>query len=268
MNTSVQNKLNNFTPEQAKFSVNDVVNKAWNLFGKTALFSIVAIVLYCIVVYGIQLLVGLIFPVDDSELMAISQSGSADMDELMEAINNMIYSPNYLTSSVISMLIGALVTPILYGILYLAYKADHNEVIEFGDIFYAYKEGRFGKSVLLALISTILMYIGLVLCFIPGIVLAIFLTLAIPFLLFSEASPIEAIKASFAVVSKNFGGFTLMFFVFVLLILLGFFMCCVGLLATVPIMYIIMYVLYKEVIGFEVGNKIEEIGSVNQNPYL
>lgn len=267
MKADIQNKLAQLTVDATKFSVQNVVNKSWNIFGRVALFAILALLIYLVLAFVIQTLVGFLFPVDDTELIILSQSSNPDIDEMMEAIQNIATSPNYMISSLLSMVVVALVSPILYGIIYLAYKADHNQTISFSDVFYAYQDGRFGKSVMLALISSLIISIGMALCILPGVIIAIGLTLAIPFLLFAEASPIEAMKASFRVVFKNFGGFILIFLVFVLLVLLGALMCGVGLLATIPLIYIIVYVLYKEVIGFELRPDSVDIGTINRNPY-
>ena len=48
-------------------------------------------------------------------------------------------------------------------------------------------------------------------------------------------------------------------------------MCCVGLIGAVPLMFVIHYTLYKEVIGFDDNqNEIDQIGTdiYKDNPYM
>ena len=53
--------------------------------------------------------------------------------------------------------------------------------------------------------------------------------------------------------------------------ILGLLLCCVGLIVALPFTYVLIYVLYKEVIGFDDENtEIEEIGTdiYKDNPYM
>ncbi len=268
MNQEVQNKIDQLTSEKTKFSTNEIVNKSWNLFGKIALYAIVAVVVYFALSYLFSTLLTLVLPVDQTELMYMLESGSFDFDELSEISMTMMNESNYRLTIIINFLLTVLITPIIYGVVYLAYKADHNQNVEFGDIFYAYKNGLFPKTFLLSMVSTILMYISAVFCFVPFFILSTLMMLSVPFVLFSNASTMKAIGASFKVVGKNFGGFFMMLIVMILILLLGLLMCCVGFLAAYPLIYVIMYVLYKEIIGFESQDKVEIESSTTNNPYI
>lgn len=78
-----------------------------------------------------------------------------------------------------------------------------------------------GKYVLFVLLYTVLFIVGLVLCFLPGIAVVFLLQLAPYYILDRGMGPIEAIKASFRAVTRNFGPAVLMALFNVIVLLLG-----------------------------------------------
>ena len=117
------------------------------------------------------------------------------------------------------------------------------------------------------MLSIIFMYIGFSLCLIPGFILAALMMLSVPFVLFSNLGAMQAIKASFQVTTKNFSGFNVMLFLMVLILIVGFLICIVGLLAAYPLIYIIIYVLYKKIIGFDTIENSNFLETEIKNPY-
>ena len=75
--------------------------------------------------------------------------------------------------------------------------------------------------------------------------------LTIPLIIFGKLTAIEAIKASVTIVSKQ--PLVLLSLVAVSMIasIVGLLVFCIGVLFTIPFVYSLYYILYKEIIGFE-----------------
>ncbi|OFM81885.1 hypothetical protein [Weeksella sp. HMSC059D05] len=267
MNQEVQQRLNGLTPDKTRFSISDVLNEAWELFGKVALYAVFATLLYFFLSTIVTMVLGMIFPVDQTEIQILLESDRLDLESLQEAFVDQFNQTNYKLTVIANFLLASLLYPIMFGVVYLAYKRDQKQVIAFGDIFYAYKNGLFLKSFTLSMLSIVFMYIGFSLCFVPGFVLSALMMLSVPFALFTNLDALQAIKASFRVTTKNFSGFIGMLFLMVLILIVGFLVCIVGLLAAYPLIYIIMYVLYKKIIGFEIIVNANFFETEIKNPY-
>lgn len=267
MNQDVQQKLNGLTPEKTRFGISDVLNEAWEIFGKIAVYAVIATLLYFFLSYVGTFILGMIFPIDQTEMQLLLESGNFDFEAFQEIFAEQFNQTNYKLTVIASFLLASLLYPIMFGIVYLAYKSDQKQAVAFGDIFYAYKNGLFLKSFLLSMLSIIFMYIGFSLCLIPGFILAALMMLSVPFVLFSNLGAMQAIKASFQVTTKNFSGFNVMLFLMVLILIVGFLICIVGLLAAYPLIYIIIYVLYKKIIGFDTIENSNFLETEIKNPY-
>ncbi|WP_339841306.1 hypothetical protein [uncultured Maribacter sp.] len=123
------------------------------------------------------------------------------------------------------------------------------------DYFYFFKEGRLGKVFILALYTIGLAILGLLACGVGLIYVIVPLSLIPAFLAFSnELSPLEMVKASFALGNKNWLVIFGLVFVTGIVAELGFILCCVGVLFTAMLSKVPTYYMYKDGIGF---NEIE-----------
>lgn len=123
------------------------------------------------------------------------------------------------------------------------------------DYFYFFKEGRLGKVFILALYTIGLAILGLLACGLGLIYVIVPLSLIPAFLAFSnELSPLEMVKASFALGNKNWLVIFGLVFVTGIVAELGFILCCVGVLFTAMLSKVPTYYMYKDGIGF---NEIE-----------
>lgn len=146
-----------------------------------------------------------------------------------------------------------LLTPALTAGLFIgARKLDFDKTLEFNDFFKGFDH--IVQLFLVSLISGILISIGLVFLILPGIWIAVGLSLAVPLIVFTHLDFWESIKTSVKLVNKNW------FHFFALIILLGIFniigalFLVVGLLVTFPVSYCVLYVMYKDIVGFSSNN--------------
>ena len=271
MENHLENKIKNRLESGFKININEIFSKSTEIFKGIAGYAILALIVYNILSGVLNYFLGFIFPgsgINYTEIIESVQSG--DNEELIETLTE--YGENTSSlSSIISSIVTFALYPIVYSIYTMAYKFDHYKNVEFSDLFVHYKDGKFLRIFLTSVVIYIIGIIGLFLCIIPGIVVYIMWMLAIPLVVFADAKVSEALTYSMKLAFKDFGSFLLFLLAIVGVWILGLLLCCVGLIVALPFTYVLIYVLYKEVIGFtDENSEIEEIGTdiYKDNPYM
>ena len=272
MENNLQEKINKQLEIGFKVSASSIIDKAFEIFKGIAGFAILAVIIYIVASWIINSLLGIIFPmqIDEEEIQAIANSG--DIVQIQEYYKDIFASSNFALSSTISTLLSSALYPILYSVFVMARKFDLHQNIEFSDIFVHYKNGKFLNLFLVTLIVQIVGYIGFMLCIIPGFIVSTMWMLAVPLIIFGSADIKDALNYSMKLAFKNFGGFFTVLLMCIGVIIVGFLLCCIGVIAAIPLVYIIIYVLYKDVIGFSDDNsdEISQLGTdiYKDNPYM
>jgi len=200
----------------------------------------------------IPFLYGMGFP----ELIKVAQVDPQFMQSISESFNFQ------LKAAIIALVSGILFAPITPGFIKMCHDADINDKINFSAMFTYYQPKYYGKLIVVTLITLLattgiglgLQQLGLagkISYYVWMLIFHVFMALAIPLIIFADASPLAAIKNSFSVVSKNF--FPVLGFILLgaLFSALGFIVCCIGLLFSMSYIYITSYLIYKQTIGFE-----------------
>lgn len=271
MKQTVENKISELLNSGFKLNINQVFGKAGDIFKGIAGYAIVALILYLIATSLIGWLIELVLPVtalDQDELIELIEAG--DYETAAEIYKESLANGGGI-SLVLNSLIGSAVLPIMYSIYNMAYKFDHYQNVEFSDLFIHYKNGKFLTLFLTNLVIQIVYSLGLFLCIIPGFIVYTMWILAIPLVIFADADLKTALNSSMKLAFKDFGGFALVVLSIIGIYIVGFLLCCVGLIAAVPFTYVFIYVVYKEIIGFpDQRTEIDEIGTdiYKDNPYM
>jgi uncharacterized membrane protein len=108
---------------------------------------------------------------------------------------------------------------------------------------------KLGRLILGGLLLGFLVGVGLLLCILPGLVIALFGSFFVYFVLDADLGPIDAIKASFTFVKDNFGNILGLALLSFLIMIVGFLLCFVGVLAAWPIVVIAQAYTYKVLRG-------------------
>ena len=108
---------------------------------------------------------------------------------------------------------------------------------------------KFGPLIVLGLLNAVIVFVGFVLCIIPGLIAAFFLYFATYFLVDKDLAPVDAIKASFTMVKDNLGSALVWAIVAFVVTIIGFCLCIVGYLVTAPIAIIGTAYTYKKLTG-------------------
>jgi uncharacterized membrane protein len=107
-------------------------------------------------------------------------------------------------------------------------------------------------SILLySILGAILTTIGMMLCIVPGLLVGGALFFSAPLIVERRLGPVEAMKTSYELTKKNIWMFTLFAFVVSLIAQAGSYACYIGLLATIPLMFTISAVAYRDLFGVE-----------------
>ncbi len=136
------------------------------------------------------------------------------------------------------------------------------------DYFYFLKKEYFSKLLMLGIIHTGIAVLAQSLFMIPYIY--VFVPLAYFTIIFAnnpELSEMEIVKASFKLGNKKWLITFGTMFVAGLLGMLGIIGCFIGILFTMSIVYLPVFFIYKEVVGFEDNNEIEQIGVRDDSDY-
>jgi hypothetical protein len=229
----------------ADLSFGDIFSKSFDLFKKVWLQGFIILLLTFVVILPFYII--LYIPMIAAGITDPEVIQNNDLPPMV-AIAMGILSP------VFAIGISTFALALNAAFLKICRQKDIGEEVS-DDYFYFFKEGRLGKVFILALYTVGLAILGLLACGVGLIYVIVPLSLIPAFLAFSnELSPLEMVKASFALGNKNW----LVIFGLVLITgivaELGFLLCCVGVLFTAMLSKVPTYYMYKDGIGF---NEIE-----------
>ncbi|MFL1012074.1 hypothetical protein [Flavisericum labens] len=212
--------------------------------------------LMVLIMVGFAIVVGIVF----------SLIGLAPNDQLFsDGFNLEAYTEFYSSSILPSVPQNILTTTVTLALVSAFYrmciKIDSGiNAVE--DYFYFFKKEYFSKLLMLGIIHTGIAALAQLMFFLPYIYVLVPLAyFAIIFANNPELSEMEIVKASFKLGNKKwlitFG--TLL--VAGILGLLGLLGCVIGMLFTISIVYLPTFFIYKEVVGFDDTNEIDQIGN-------
>jgi uncharacterized membrane protein len=116
-----------------------------------------------------------------------------------------------------------------------------------------FKTDKIGPVVITSLITTAIVSVGLILCYLPGIVAAFFLQFSLYFLIDKDLAPMDAIKASVNLATSNLGDTIVFYLLGIVVIIVGAVLCLVGLLVAVPVLLIAAAFTFRVLNGQQVS---------------
>jgi uncharacterized membrane protein len=155
----------------------------------------------------------------------------------------MFFSFGYLVFSLLSALVSLLIqAAVVRGALGIT-KGERIELNTF------LSTENLGQIVLAAILLAIGTAIGLILCIIPGLLVIFFSQFTYHFIIDKGLPAFDAIKASFDLVSKNFGDVIVLFLASILAFIVGAILCGVGLIVAIPVTIIATAYAYRFLTG-------------------
>lgn len=214
-----------------------IISHAFEIFKNTFLYCLLAVVIYFLLSFVIQLLTGFDSQVFVEQIKERTSAGQS------VGYKDFISAPGFTAYSGANFLVSLLLSPIFVSLIYIANKSNFKQAITISDVFFAYRQN-FINIIIYALITQIAFFILLIMCVLPAIFVMPFFFLGYPILLFEKASAFDAIKKSFAIVQENYGTILLTGILAGLISISGIILCCVGIYLTIPFAYIAMYSAY------------------------
>ena len=161
---------------------------------------------------------------------------------------------NYVLLAVVFAVLNSAVPVILQGPMIAGFhiftmKKLLGRRAEFADLFLGFNY--FVPTLVASLVIALFVSLGLVLCIIPGLVVAAMYSFTYLFIVDKRMDFWPAMQASHAVVKRDYAGFTLFLLLLLLVGLLGLLCCVVGIFVAIPVIYAAITVAYKEIVGFE-----------------
>lgn len=140
------------------------------------------------------------------------------------------------------------IAPLFYGLTYMAVKGLRGEKVEINDVFEGFNY--FVKSWVLLLVSVILIGIGYMLLFLPGLILSILLIYSLPLLVIRGYGAMDAIKESIDISKQNFVDSLVLFIIVAIISTIGG-ITYIGSLVTVPIITLALVAAAESYLGTE-----------------
>ena len=158
--------------------------------------------------------------------------------------------------------LGAFILALKAGFYNVVKKIDEGKEVSAKDHFIYFKAEYLKKTFVISLMSMGISILAMILCYFPIIYVMVPLSLVSMIFAFNtNFSPSNVIKAAFSLGNKKWLMiFGLIFISGLLAELVGFLLCFIGIFFTVSFVYLPVYVVYKQVIGFEDSDEIQQIG--------
>ncbi|OUR94367.1 hypothetical protein A9Q87_01630 [Flavobacteriales bacterium 34_180_T64] len=250
---------------QSKINLNkaldfgDIFNKSIALFKKSWINGL--ILQLCMFALALPFIIIIYVPF---VIMMIAQQESGYSDPETFSAFFAGFSIVYLILLFVGIMVLSVVQVGMYAGFFRVLKAlDHNESVKTSDLFCFLKMKYFGRIVLLMLASFIISVIAIVLCYFPIFYAMIPLSFfTIMFAFNPDLSTGDIVKLCFSIGTKKWLiTFGLIFVSSILASFVGFLLCGIGALVTTAFTYHPLYFIYKEVIGFDKQDEIQQIGN-------
>lgn len=113
------------------------------------------------------------------------------------------------------------------------------------DISRLFSTDRLAKVIVAGIIVAVATFIGTLLCYLPGLIVAFFCQYFVLFILDKDLEPIDSIKASVSFVMANFLPLLLVYIVCAVIVFVGAILCGVGLLVAIPLAVLIQVYAFR-----------------------
>ena len=222
------------------FSVGDAFGYGWKKFTENVGPILIAMLVFILiggVIYGLQILLQSVTTPETTVVtgengFVVTNSGGGFLALLV---------------SVVFSLVGFIWSYIVQAAYARAGLAvTEGRKIELGELLTFDRIGRIiGAGILLGIAT----FIGLLLCILPGLLVAFFGSFFVYFILDQNLGAIDALKASFNFVKDNFGNLLLLLVLTMIAIFVGALLCGLGLFVAIPVTVIAQAYAYKVLRG-------------------
>jgi len=249
--------VNNKIDKAINLDFGDVLSETIELFKKVWLQGFLTILLAIVVAVPFYLAYTFLL-----EVLGVSTPDPAQLNDFSVQTLSQYYSTNAIYNLPLG-IITSTITILLVAAFYKICKQKDTNLQSSDEYFYFFKNDYFKKALVLGIIHSGITTFSQFMCFIPYIYAVVPLTFFSLIFAFNHEKPVEEIvKISFKLGNKKwlitFGSLI----VTGLMGMLGILACGIGMLFTLSIFYLPVYVIYKKVVGFDDSDEIDEIGRI------
>lgn len=259
------NKIENNKP----LDFGDIISRAIELFKKTWLQGLILVILLMIMIA--PFFVAIYIPMLSSISEQI-ESGGYDPNDASNLIEAQSTYFQYMILGV-TFILGIVNTGLVAGFYRIIKCIDFGEPFSFADFFALFRPKYLGKLFAIAAFSLLIALINLIAeTFLPqlmasllniglSIILSVYTTLFVVFFAFnSELEASDIFVLSFRFGSKKWLVLFGLLIVTGIMGMLGVIACFIGIIFTISIVYLPVYLVYKDIFGFDEKSEIEQIG--------
>lgn len=233
----------------------DIFNKSIELYKKSWLYAFLLqlIVLIITLPFIIVLYAPLVMSI-------VAQSKSGEMDPNIFGSLFAGFTVFYLVIFFLGILAATVFQLALHAAFFrILRQIDESHEVKASDLFYFLKGKHFGSVTLLMLATIFISLIAALLCYVPLIYAMIPISFfTIVFAFNSDMSIGDIVKISFNLGTKKWLiSFGLFIVAYLLVIVLTLLTCGIGSLFLSPFIYLPLYFVYKQVVGFDSGYEVE-----------
>lgn len=239
-----------------------IVNKSIELYKKVWVQGLLLFVFLLLIMVPIM---GFVYGPMYMEVIEEVKSGNSDP----QAINDIVYSNSEMFSMgyyLIMMAVSAITSLLYAGFFRIVKKIDFNENFSVGEFFYFFSGPYFMKGFLLMIITSLISGIATMLCFFPVFYVLVPIAYMMTFFAFNpDLSLGDIISLGFSLGNKKWGlTFGICLLVILCFTIVYFITCGIGMLFFYSFLFLPIYVIYKEVIGFDEIDEIDKIGQIEE----
>ncbi|ADG79843.1 Integral membrane protein OS=Tsukamurella paurometabola (strain ATCC 8368 / DSM / CCUG 35730/ CIP 100753 / JCM 10117 / KCTC 9821 / NBRC 16120 / NCIMB 702349/ NCTC 13040) OX=521096 GN=Tpau_3258 PE=4 SV=1 [Tsukamurella paurometabola] len=233
---------------QPQYSVGDAFSWAWNKFTKNAWPLIGAMLAFAIIMAIVSSLVYWVFSLTVTNVQDVTYSDGTEGPTF--DLTGWSYVVGIIGVAVIIYLALLIQASYTTGVLDIA----DGRKVTVGSFF---KPRNFGSAAGAAILTTLAIYVGLIIFIVPGIVLAFFLAYSVLFAVDKNIGGGGALKASWNAVKSNAGNSILTTFLAGLVAAAGAVLCYIGALVTGPLGQLVQVYAYRTLTGGQVAPKTQ-----------
>lgn len=225
-------------PQSQPWSLGDALSYGWTKFTANLGQIIVAAIVFLL---GVAIALGLAAAL----MSALTTSSTLNLET-----GEIEGGSSFLTRTLAQTLAGFVVSCVVWilgaVIVRGALDVTDGRALEFGRLF---SRLNLGNVVLATVLVAVLVAVGTALCYIPGIIVGFLASYTLYFLIDQDLSPVDAIKASFIFTKDHLGETIVWYIVGGIVAMVGFCLCGIGALVSVPVVVLGTAYTYKKLTG-------------------
>lgn len=233
------------------YSVGEAVSWAWNKLSSNGVAILIPTVI-----------LGVVYAVLQGVIQGISSA--------FATVDSSSYGDGYGASfslglgGIVVSLIGGLVTVVAMAALQSAYIGGmldivNGQPVEIGSFL---KPRNVVNVVIASILSSIIIFVGAILCIIPGIIATIMLLFTTVIVVDRNVSGVDGVTTSFNIAKANFGPVALTWLTTIGISILGLLACVIGLVVAYPVVALVTVYAYRRLTGGFVAPLTPKAGPV------